>query len=153
MSIVLRQRRARPSRRTVGYRQILVPLGLDAVSELAVDLACRLAADDGAAIRVLTVIEVPELLPLDAAMPDEEQVVHGLLLRANAVADTYGIRIATQTIRAREAGSVIAERAETLGCDLILMGQGSRPRSGAGRTATFVLKHATCRVMLVRGTP
>ena len=157
MGLLLRAPHARRAPKTIGYRQILVPLADDATSEAAVDLACRLAADKGATIRVLTVVEVPELLPLDAHMSEEELAAHALLQRAHAIADLYGVRIVADTLRAREAASVITEAARTDGSDLIVVGHASRERKGQnatriGRTADYVLKHASCRVMLVRSS-
>jgi nucleotide-binding universal stress UspA family protein len=158
MGLLLRAPRPRHVPRAIGYRQILVPLADDATSQAAVDLACRLAADKGATIRVLTVVEVPELLPLDAHMTEEELTAHALLQRAHAIAGSYGVRIVTDTIRAREAASVITEQARTSGSDLVVIGNASRRRNGAravqlGQTADYVLKHVTCRVMLVREAP
>jgi nucleotide-binding universal stress UspA family protein len=142
--------------RTTGYKQILVPLTADGVSELALDLACRLAADAGATIRAVNVVEVPELLPLDARMEADDAVGHALLQRAHAVAGSYGLGIATETVHARDAASVITRLAGTYDSDLVVIGYASRPRAGAtasrmGRTAGHVLRHSSCRVMLVRG--
>jgi nucleotide-binding universal stress UspA family protein len=158
MSVLSRAPHARRSPRPVGFRQILVPVVDDATAAAAVDLACRLAADKGATIRVLSVIEVPELLPVDAHMTEEERVAHGLLQRAHSIADSYGIRIVTGTVRGREAASVITEQARVSDSDLVVIGHASRRRNGSsaarlGRTAEHVLKHAPCRVMLVREAP
>jgi nucleotide-binding universal stress UspA family protein len=155
MGLVTRAPQVRRGRKAIGYRQILVPIADDAIPDAAVDLACRLAADKGATIRVINVVEVPELLPLDAHMTEEELVAHALFQRAHAVADSYGVNITTEIVRAREAASVIEERALTHGCDLIVIGHASHARTGArasrvGRTADHVLKHTECRVALVR---
>ena len=55
------------------YRRILVPVVPGRPSDDALDLACRLAAERGARVVALTVIEVPLELPLDAELPDEER--------------------------------------------------------------------------------
>src|ERR671936_386941 len=55
------------------YRNILVPVSEALESEEAVDLAARLAAERGASIAALSVIEVPLELPLDARLPEEER--------------------------------------------------------------------------------
>ncbi len=56
----------------IEYRTILVPVSRTVESEEALVAAARLAAERGATIAVLRVIEVPLELPLDADLPDEE---------------------------------------------------------------------------------
>ena len=47
--------------RPLGYRRIVVPISDNAESEKAVDVACRLAAEHGASITLVAVVEVPTL--------------------------------------------------------------------------------------------
>ncbi|TMK90253.1 MAG: universal stress protein, partial [Actinobacteria bacterium] len=67
------------------YRQLLVPVSDALESEEAVDLACRLAAERGASITAVSVIEVPLELPLDARLPEEERRANELLDEARAI--------------------------------------------------------------------
>src|SRR5712691_11521864 len=92
-----------------GYRRLLVPLLANPESERAVEVACRLAAERHASITVVTVIEVPPLLPLDAHMAEEEWEARRLHVRATAIADAYGVAVVSRTVRAREAGAAILE--------------------------------------------
>jgi nucleotide-binding universal stress UspA family protein len=154
MALALRASPRRP-RAATGYARILVAVADDAAPEAAVEVACRLAADRGAAIHVVTVVEIPELLPLDARMRDEELAAHKLVVRAQAVADRYGVKVSTAILRARDAGSAITETALTDESELVVLGSASRVRNGAhgrvvGQTVDYVLKHATSRVLLVR---
>jgi APA family basic amino acid/polyamine antiporter len=133
------------------YRNILVPVSEALESEEAVDLAARLAAERGASIAALSVVEVPLELPLDARLPAEERRADVLLDEARAIGDSYGVDVRGRLVRARRAGGAIVEEAERRGTEIIVMGA-PRKRGGRGTifggTVDFVLKHAPCRVMV-----
>ncbi len=80
------------------YRNVLVPIVHRRESEEAVDVACRLATERGAAIAAVTVLEVPLELPLDAALPEEVE------LRAHDCS-TRRARSATPTASTWSGGS------------------------------------------------
>lgn len=139
-------------RRFVEFRRIVVPL-LDGDCEPTA-VACRLAADRGAALTAVVVVEVPAELPLDAQMEEEEASGRERLREARAQAESYGVTIETRLARGREAGEVIVDLARSAEADLVLLRaprmqrvSGHAPPFGA--TATHVLKHAPCRVMLL----
>src|SRR5262245_59773414 len=98
-------------RREQSYRRLLVPLDSRPESFEALEIACRLAADDHAQITALSVIEVPSLLPLDAHFADEEEAARRLLERAGSTADTYGVRVSAHVVRGRDAAAAIVEQA------------------------------------------
>src|SRR6266516_699487 len=89
---------ARP-RPLVAFRRILVPLLESEQSVPATAIACRLAAEHGALVTAVAVVEVPAELPLDAHMHDEEARAKGLLRVARALAESYGVSIETRTVR------------------------------------------------------
>ena len=136
------------------YRNVLVPIVHRRESEEAVDLACRLATERGAAIAAVTVLEVPLELSLDAALPDEIELrAHDLLDEARAIGDAYGVDVVGRLIRERRAGRAIVDEAARRNSEIIVMGaprRDVRRRSGRifGDTVDFVLKHAPCRVMV-----
>jgi basic amino acid/polyamine antiporter, APA family len=153
---VLRLRRnatsGRGHRRIAAYRRILVPL-LDAKeSERAIEIACRLAADRGATVTALTVIEVPVTLPIDAQMIEEEAEARRVLEVAHAIADSYGVSISVRVARARDAGEAIVEEARRATTEIIILRAPRNRGSGRARlfggTVDFLLKHAPCRVMV-----
>jgi nucleotide-binding universal stress UspA family protein len=137
-----------------GYRRLLVPLDTRRESLDALELACRLAADDHARITALVVIEVPALLPLDAHLRDQEDDARRLLERAGATGDTYGVKVSPRVVRARDVGAAIVSEASADRSEAILVGA---PRAqlavSARRIAPDpvlrVLKNAPCRVMVV----
>src|SRR6266540_1391569 len=101
-----------------GYRRLLVPILGNPESERAIQVAYRLAAERHASITVVTVIEVPPLLPLDARMTEEEAEARRLHDRATAIADAYGVAVVSSTVRARDAGTAILEQLEESDAEL-----------------------------------
>jgi APA family basic amino acid/polyamine antiporter len=133
------------------YRNILVPVKPGRASEEAIDVACRLAADRGAAIGAISVVVVPLELSLDERLEEEERRAHDALEAASAIAELYGVAVTERLLRARRAGRAIVDEAVRRNSEIIVMGA---PRSTRGRgvfsdTVDFVLKHAPCRVMVV----
>jgi basic amino acid/polyamine antiporter, APA family len=135
------------------YRRILVPLADAQESERAIEIACRLTAEHGAALTVLTVIEVPVVVPMDAFMVEEEAEAKRALDLARAIADGYGVRVSVRVVRARDAGEAIVAEAGRARTELIVFWALRRLRTSDrtrlfGETVDFVLKHAPCRVMV-----
>ncbi|HEV8248973.1 MAG TPA: universal stress protein [Gaiellaceae bacterium] len=135
------------------FRRILVPVADNPESVRAVDAACRLAAEHGASLTALTVVEVPALLPLDAHMLDEEAAAHTLLRQAEAIADEHGVRASARTLRARTAAGAIVDRATSMNADLVVMSAARRRNVSSrtpifGRTVNEVLENAPCRVLV-----
>jgi nucleotide-binding universal stress UspA family protein len=144
--------------RSLGYRRILVPVGDNAESEKAMDLACRLADGRHASITCVSVVEVPPLLPLNAHMLEEEMRAHQLLDRARAVADSYGVACSPRMVRGREAARAILDQAAATEAEIIVIGAPRKARAGKGAaalgtTVEHVLKRATCRIMVMDATP
>ena len=139
---------------TRGYRRLLVPLDERPESFDALDIACRLAADDGASITALTVLEVPPLLPIDTHSEDAERAARRLLERAGATGDSYGVKVATELVRARDAASAVVERATSDGAEVIVIGapRMTLQRSTAhapSETVRELIRRAPCRVMVI----
>lgn len=139
--------------RSIGFRRLLVPVRESAESLRAVDVACRLAAEH-ASITIVSVIEVPPLLPLDAHMSEEETAARAVLAKAAAVADSYGLDLSTRLLRARDVAGAICSEAEKRNVELLVIGaKRSRRANGNGpafgKTVRHVLKHAPCRVLVI----
>jgi len=136
------------------YRRIVVPVRGELESERAVRVACGLAADRGASIAAVAVVEVPPLLPLDAHMVEEEEDARKALHRAQAIADSFGVALTGRMLRAREAATAIVPQAESLNAEVVVLGaerrlNGVRRAPVFGKTAGAVLKDSPCRVVLV----
>jgi nucleotide-binding universal stress UspA family protein len=135
----------------IAYRRIVVPLGDSNESELGVALAAELAPEGGAAITAVVVIEVPAELPLDAHMQPEEELARHALEQADAIAASRGVRLRSRVVRARARGEAIVAEADAADADLIIVR--SPPRPGKvlfGKTVDYVLRHARCRVLVMR---
>ena len=91
-------------------------------SEEALVAAARLAAERGATVAIVHVIEVPLSLPLDARLPEEEDEAEALLDDAQALVESYGVRAVTRLLRARRAGPAIVEEARRRNAELVVLG-------------------------------
>jgi APA family basic amino acid/polyamine antiporter len=139
------------------YRRVVVPIVPGRPSDDALDVACRLAAERGARVVALTVIEVPLELPLDTPLPEEERLANDELDEAIAVGDTYGVRVVGRLVRGRSASVEIVREAERRGAEIIVLGSPrkeltSRRRGVFGSTVDRVLRRAPCRVMVTATT-
>jgi len=135
------------------YRRILVPTIAGQASDDALDVACSLAAERGASVVALAVVEVPLDLPLAAPLPDAEQAANRELDEAVEIGDSYGVRVRPRLVRGRSAGRAIVAAAERQMAEVVVMGlprrrPTSRQAALLGRTVDYVLRHAPCRVML-----
>jgi basic amino acid/polyamine antiporter, APA family len=135
------------------YRNILVPIKPGRASEEAIDLACRLASERRASIAAVSVVVVPLELPLDTTLEEEERRADEALDAAAAIAELYGVALIERIVRARSPGRAIVDEATRRQSEIVVMGA---PRAEGRRgvfsdTVDFVLKHASCRVMVAAG--
>jgi len=135
------------------YRNLLVPTIAGGPSDAAMDMACRLAAERRARIVALNVLEVPLESALTDRFPELEAQANGELDRAVAIGDSYGVRVLTRLERAHAAGPAIVAEADARNAEIIVLGS-PRTRLTAhqaavfGKTVDYVLKHASCRVLV-----
>jgi APA family basic amino acid/polyamine antiporter len=134
------------------YRRIVVPVVAGRPSDDALDLACRLAAERGARVVALSVVEVPLELPLDAELPEEERRANDELDEAVAFGDIYGVRVVGRLVRGRSASVEIVREAERREAEIIVLGSPrkslTRRRGVFGSTVDRVMRKAPCRVMV-----
>lgn len=143
------------------HRRIVVAVSGSEESAHATAVAAQLVAEKGELVFVHA-IEVPLEFPLEDPPPEEEEPArregHELLLRCQAVAEQYGVSSKRVLDRRHTAGPAIVEAAERTGASLVVLaGEQRFSKSGRvrlGSTATYVLKHARCRVMVISsGSP
>jgi APA family basic amino acid/polyamine antiporter len=133
------------------YRRIVVPVIEGHESDEAMNVAARLAAERGARIAAVTVLEVPFELPLDADLPEAEREADIVLDEARAIGESYGVDVVGRIVRARSAGRAIVDEAERRQAEIVVIGAPRRTRRARaifGDTVDHVLKHAPCRVMV-----
>jgi nucleotide-binding universal stress UspA family protein len=139
--------------RGLSYHSVLVPIVDREVSEEAMAIACRLAAERRAKVTAVSVIEVPVELPLGAHMVEEEAEAKRLLAEAAAIGDLHGVRVEQEILRGRAAGEAIVIEAEEAGTEIIVLSAPRKQRLSHrrfpfGSTVEYVLRHAPCRVMV-----
>ncbi len=135
------------------YRRIVVPIVPGRPSDDALDVACRLAAERGARVVALTVLEVPLDMPLDTALPDDERIANAELDEAIAIGETYGVRVVGRLVRGRSASIEIVREAARREAEIIVLGSPrkdlvGRRRGVFGSTVDRVMRNAPCRVMV-----
>jgi APA family basic amino acid/polyamine antiporter len=139
----------------IEYRTIVVPVVRTGETEEALVAAARLAAERGATVAVVTAMEVPLALPIDAHLPDEQDEAEGLLDDAQALVESYGVRAVTRLRRARRAGPAIVEEARQRDAELVVLGAPRRAVGGRrrlfGGTVDYVLRESPCRVLIAAG--
>lgn len=132
---------------------ILVPISNSPASLEAVALACTVAKQRKGRVYGVHVIEVLRSLPLNAEMEAEARKGEQLIHRAEEVASHAGGQFTGALLQAREAGQAIVDEARDRGVDAIVLGIGYKRVIGnfqVGRTADYILKHATSQVWVVR---
>jgi APA family basic amino acid/polyamine antiporter len=132
----------------VEYRSILVPFEDDPFSETTVATAVRLAARKRRGIHILSLVNVPAHLPLDAPLPRQQEKAQSKIERAKLIG---GQRVTghVQRIRPGQAPKAIIEEAESIRASAIVMQLTYRGRTPLyGKTLQGVLGHRPCRVLV-----
>jgi nucleotide-binding universal stress UspA family protein len=140
----------------IPHRAIVVPLEkLDAMAEEVAATACRLAAESDARVIGLSAVVVPVREPLDAPRPERDAEVARVQAMARSLAADYGVEYTGIVERTRLAGRTVVDVAADQEAGLIVIGAPakrrlahSREEAFFGKTVDFVLRKATCRVLV-----
>ena len=140
------------------FKRILVAVDESPTAMHAVDVAVRLAAQLGAQVAVLHVVDDAPAYVLDLAVP-QRIALADLRQDGAAALDAACRRIPAELKVVRllaegEPGEVIVATARDWHADLILLGNDSRGRLAhflLGSTADSVIRRASCPVVTVRG--
>jgi basic amino acid/polyamine antiporter, APA family len=138
--------------REVEYESVLVAFEEGQYSPQAVATAVKLAARRRRGIHVLVTISVPNSLPIDASLPDQEHRAQSSIDSARVL----GRRRVTghwEKVRAGEAGRRIVDEARDIRAAAIVMTPPPRPPGGSlfGRTIETVLAERPARVIVEAG--
>jgi basic amino acid/polyamine antiporter, APA family len=134
------------------YRSILVPMKLGDIGEEMVATAIALAKESEAQIEALFVIKVPLSLPIDAELAEQDEQAATSLAEAAMLGEENGVKVTTETIRARSIAHAIVNEARERGVDLIVLGSSPRWRRQSAffsPTVDAVLRNAPCEVLVV----
>ena len=132
--------------------KVLVAVGGQDIDTETVRLACRMTDPHGRLYGV-HIIEVNRALPLGAVMDDAVERGEKILDEVEKLAAAAQLQVETELVQARDTGPALVDEAVEWGADLIVMGLPYKRRFGEfnlGKTVPYVLKNATCRVMLFR---
>jgi basic amino acid/polyamine antiporter, APA family len=132
----------------VEYKSVLIAFADEPFSEETVATAAALAAKRRRAIHVLSLLEVPTHLPLDAPLKEKESEAQSRVERAKLIA---GMRVTGQVRRIRpgQAGTEIIRRAKEIDAAAIVMQLGYRNGTPMyGKTLQSVLATRPCRVIV-----
>ena len=116
-------------------------------------LACQMAKGARRKVHLVHVIEVPRSLPLKAILTQETERANKMLNDAMHIASKVGCEAVAEVVQARDAGSAIVEEARDHHCSLLLIGlvrDTRRANTDMGKTVSYVLANAPCRIWLVQ---
>ena len=133
----------------VEYQSILVAFEEDPFSKEVVATADRLAARRRRGIHVLSLINVPTHLPLDAPLEAEESAAQSKIERAKLIC---GMRVTGHVDRVRpgQAGHFIAEEARAIKAAAVVVQLTYRNGTPMyGKTLQSVMAERPCRVIVV----
>lgn len=131
-------------------RRILVGLKTLEHAVALTDLACRLGARN-ASLFLVHVIELPDPTPLDAEVPDLDQMAKKILHAAERVARRSEMKIAAQVLRAHDAGAALLDEMTEKKIELAVIGYHHRLTIGEillGTTAKYLARHAPCHLLV-----
>jgi APA family basic amino acid/polyamine antiporter len=132
----------------VEYRSVLVPFEDDPFSGQTIGTAARLAARKGRGIHILSLINVPAHLPIDAPLPRQQEKAQSKIERAKLIG---GRRVTghVQRVRPGQAPKAIIEEAVDIKAVAIVMQLTYRNRTPLyGKTLQGVLAKRPCRVIV-----
>jgi APA family basic amino acid/polyamine antiporter len=132
----------------VEYKSVVVAFEDEPFSAETVATAARLAARRTRGIHVVSLINVPTHLPLDAPLDAEESAAQSKIEQAKLIA---GLRVTGHVLRVRpgQAGHAISDEARDIEAAAIVMQL--RYRNGTplyGKTLETVLAERPCRVIV-----
>ena len=132
----------------VELSSVLVPFEDDPFSELTIGTAARLAARKRRGIHVVSLLNVPAHLPLDAPLPRQQEKAQSKIERAKLIG---GRRVTGHVVRVRpgQAPKAIIEEAVDIKAVAIVMQLTYRNGSPLyGKTLQGVLGNRPCRVIV-----
>jgi APA family basic amino acid/polyamine antiporter len=132
----------------VEYRSVLVAFDDDPFSAETVGTAASLASKRARGIHVISLINVPTHLPLDAPLEEQEGEAQSKIEQAKLIG---GLRVTGHVLRVRpgQAGHAIADEARAIDAAAIVMQL--RYRNGTplyGKSLQTVLAERPCRVIV-----
>lgn len=134
---------------------VLVALHSDELDSDLVRLGCLMAKARKGRVFGIYGVEVPRTLPIDTFLPEVVEKAEQTLERAVELAEDAHCELEPEIVQTRHYGQSLVAEAAAHGCGLIILSVPYRTnRSGffdAGEAVPYVLRHAPCRVWVIRG--
>jgi nucleotide-binding universal stress UspA family protein len=130
---------------------IIVVFSADIHSEHMMVLAARLARRTKADLLALYAIEVPLILPEDAATPEDDRAGYEVLATAETIAQKAGVHCRTELVHARQISTGVLETAKREGAHLLVLGsyrEGKYTGAPLGRAIDHIASNARCDVLI-----
>ena len=136
------------------FRRAVVALNGGPSDARIVKLLAEQAARTKAELIAVHVVEIDWTLPLDADIAGRSEEVQRVLDSAEAITETFKVKLEPVLLQARDVGAAIVDEATERGADLLVTGLPYRKRFGGefaiGRTIPYILQNAPCAVWVVR---
>jgi APA family basic amino acid/polyamine antiporter len=119
----------------------------------ALQTAFQLAKIHGAEVTVMSVLEIPNALPMDAPLPEWEKISEEVLKRAEAIGREYHISPHQEIIRSRSLETAILKSSEKEHIDLIILSADYdelQKRNKIASQTSDLLKHSKCPILFCR---
>ena len=113
-------------------------------------LACRMAGR-GASLLLVSVIELPDVTPLDAHVPELEAAAGAMFRVALREAGRQHVKASTLIIRAHSASYALTDELKQRKMELAVLGYHHKRTAAEfvfGTTALHLLRHAPCPLLL-----
>ncbi len=140
LSPVRPPRAARKPGSAEGLPRILVPMTDAVSSQRAVELACRLGDGHPPELVLVHVVEVPDTMLLDAAMPDRDNLGREALEMGRVIARRYGCQARTYLVHHRNAAQGVLQVADEESVDAIVLGESVKNRPASGEWSKMSVK-------------
>lgn len=140
-----------------GRRNVLVAISGCELDREVISLAGKVAREKRSKVFAVYGIEVPRSRAIDDEMPAETEAAHRALYQAASVAEKMSLDIDTEIVQSRHFGHSLVDEAQSHECALLIYAVpfrhlGQDEITGQD-TLDYILRHAPCRVWIVRGQP
>jgi K+-sensing histidine kinase KdpD len=136
-------------------KQVYAVVRGDGMDAEVVKMACIFARAKAAQIVAMYGIEVPRKNELEEPLPAEEGQAARALQFATSVAERYDSDIETEMVKTRKFALSVVEEVNNHPCTLLVLGVPYEAKSDGtaqmDSDTSYILEHATCRVVLIRG--
>jgi nucleotide-binding universal stress UspA family protein len=143
-----RTKRSEPNRNA-----IIVPLTESPTSRWAVELACQIASERGAAIILAHVIEIPLAFGQDVPLAVAVDNGKFILEIGERMVKQHDLPVESRLLLNQTTAQALLQLERETGAEVIVVGAGSAPRwsfTHMERTATELLRCAPCQVVVAR---